>query len=158
MTDERHRIIHVSLDERTIVRRSPEVEHERAAAIFDLLDDNRFRLEGVDGPYRLHLAVEENRLLLDIADAEDQPLDRVTVPLAPLRGTIRDYFLICDSYYAAIRRSASLTQIEAIDMGRRGLHDDGSSRLAELLADRVRVDHATARRLFTLVCVLHLRG
>lgn len=158
MTDERHRIIHVSLDERTIVRRSPEVEHERAAAIFDLLDDNRFRLEGADGPYRLHLAVEENRLLLDIADAEDQPLDRVTVPLVSLRGTIRDYFLICDSYYAAIRRSASLTQIEAIDMGRRGLHDDGSSRLAELLADRVRVDHATARRLFTLVCVLHLRG
>lgn len=158
MTDDRHRIIHVSLDERTIVRRSPEIEHERAAAIFDLLDDNRFGLQGAEGPYRLHLAVEDNRLLLDIADAEDQPLDRVTVPLVSLRGTIRDYFLVCDSYYAAIRRSASLTQIEAIDMGRRGLHDDGSARLADLLADRVTVDHATARRLFTLVCVLHLRG
>lgn len=153
-----HRIARVTLDEHTVLRRSPDVEHERAVALFDLVEENRFHLVGgPPGPYCLHLAIADNRLLVGVRDGGDAPLADIVVPLLPFRRIVRDYFLICESYYAAIRRS-SPSQIEAIDMGRRALHDEGSALLRERLADRVAVDHATARRLFTLVCVLHIRG
>ena len=163
MTDEagsgRHRIVHVALDERTVVRRSPEVEHERAVAIFDLLEENHFKpVECPDGgPFNLHLSITENRLLLDIRSTAGEDLTKVLLPLSALRTVVRDYFLICDSYYKAIKNS-SPSQIEAIDMGRRGLHNEGSEILRERLAEKVDVDFGTARRLFTLICVLHIRG
>lgn len=151
------KIVHISLDERTVVRRNADVEHERAVAIFDLLEENSFEPKaGFNGPFHLHLAVEENRLVLDIRDTADTTLEKITVPLQPFRGIVRDYFLVCESYYNAIRR-ASPSQIEAIDMGRRGLHNEGAEMLRERLADRVAIDDNTARRLFTLVCVLHIR-
>ncbi|MBX6366795.1 MAG: UPF0262 family protein [Rhodospirillales bacterium] len=151
------KIVHISLDERTVVRRNADVEHERAVAIFDLLEENSFEPKaGFEGPFHLHLAVEENRLVLDIRDTADTTLEKITVPLQPFRGIVRDYFLVCESYYNAIRR-ASPSQIEAIDMGRRGLHNEGAEMLRERLAERVAIDDNTARRLFTLVCVLHIR-
>ena len=131
------RIAGITLDERTVVRRSPDIEHERAVAIFDLL--------------------EENRLSIEVRSAANSSSEAILLPLAPFRGIVRDYFMICESYYEAIRRS-SLAQIEAIDVGRRSLHDEGSTLLMERLADKVVIDHDTARRLFTLICVLHLRG
>lgn len=159
MSSDRHRIVHVVLDERTVVRRSPEVEHERAVAIFDLLEENVFEPfdSGDAGPYRLHLGIEDNRLVLDLRSEDDLHLDRIVLPLTPFRSIVRDYFMICESYYAAIKRS-SPSQIEAIDMGRRGLHNEGSELLRERLADKVRMDLNTARRLFTLICVLHIKG
>ena len=153
-----HRIANITLDERTVVRRSADVEHERAVAIFDLLEENSFApTTGYPGPFHVHLSIEENRLVLDICNAEGEKLERVTVPLQPFRGIVKDYFLICESYYNAIKRS-SPSQIEAIDMGRRGLHNEGSEMLRERLAEKVAIDVNTARRLFTLLCVLHIRG
>lgn len=155
---ERHRIVAIDLDARLGARRTAEVEHERKVAIYDLLEDNRFvPLDAAPGPYRLALRVEDNRLIFDIRDAADAPHQRVPLPLLPFRRIIRDYFHICDSYYEAIRHAAP-SRIEAIDMGRRGLHDEGASLLMDRLASRVCIDHPTARRLFTLVCVLHIRG
>jgi uncharacterized protein (UPF0262 family) len=153
----------ITLDERTVVRRSPEIEHERATAIADLLKENHFApASGRTGPFSVHLAVEENRLLMEIgtvngpnSGAEDS--EAITLPLAAFRRIVKDYFLLCESYYGAMRQSG-LTQVEAIDMGRRALHDEGSELLIERLADKVAIDHDTARRLFTLICVLHLRG
>ena len=154
----KQRIADITLDEHTVVRRSPDIEHERAVAIFDLLEENRFApASGLDGPFHLHLAIEENRLSMEVQSPANGASETILLPLAPFRGIVRDYFLICESYYQAIRRS-SLAQIEAIDMGRRSLHDEGSALLIERLADKVAVDHDTARRLFTLICVLHLRG
>ena len=151
------KIVRITLDERTVVRRNADVEHERAVAIFDLLEENAFEPKaGFEGPFHVHLAVEENRLLLDVRDTADQTLEKITVPLQPFRSIVRDYFLVCESYYNAIRR-ASPSQIEAIDMGRRGLHNEGAEMLRERLAERVAIDDNTARRLFTLVCVLHIR-
>jgi uncharacterized protein (UPF0262 family) len=148
----------ITLDEHTVVRRSPDIEHERAVAIFDLLEENHFApVSGRDGPFHLHLAIEENRLSIDVRSTVNGSRETVVLPLAPFRGIVRDYFMVCESYYEAIRRS-SLAQIEAIDVGRRSLHDEGSVLLMERLADKVAVDHDTARRLFTLICVLHLRG
>lgn len=153
------RIVKVVLDERTVVRRKPEVEHERAVAIFDLLEDNSFRLK--EHPeilrYHLHLSIEENRLVVDTRTTDDTPIDKVVIPVTPFRSIVKDYFLICESYYNAIKRSTP-AQIEAIDMGRRGLHNEGSEMLRERLADKVEMDLQTARRLFTLICVLHIRG
>jgi uncharacterized protein (UPF0262 family) len=152
------RIAGITLDEHTVVRRSPDIEHERAVAIFDLLEENHFApVSGVAGPYHLHLSIEENRLNIEMRSAANGSIETITVALAPFRGIVRDYFMVCDSYYEAIRRS-SLAQIEAIDVGRRSLHNEGSSLLIERLADRVEIDLDTARRLFTLICVLHLRG
>ena len=152
------RIAGITLDEHTVVRRSPDIEHERAVAIFDLLEENHFApASGCDGPFHLHLAIEENRLSIDVRSAVNGSRETIVLPLAPFRGIVRDYFMVCESYYEAIRRS-SLAQIEAIDAGRRSLHDEGSALLMERLADKVAVDHDTARRLFTLICVLHLRG
>jgi uncharacterized protein (UPF0262 family) len=154
----RQRIAQITLDERTVVRRNANVEHERAVAISDLLDDNSFALaSGVAGPFHVHLGIEENRLVLDVRSAKGKPLERVVLPLNTFRSIVKDYFLICESYYNAVR-SANPARIEAIDMGRRALHDEGSELLRERLAERVRVDFNTARRLFTLLCVLHIRG
>ena len=157
--EDRHRIVHVGLDERSVLRRKPEVEHERAVAIFDLLEENLFKpLDCPDaGPFHLHLSIEDNRLVLDVRDREDRELTRIQLPISPFKTIVRDYFMVCDSYYQAIRR-ASPSQIEAIDMGRRGLHNEGAELLRERLAGKAEIDRNTARRLFTLVCVLHIRG
>ena len=157
-SDGHWRITGITLDERTVVRRSPDIEHERAVAMFDLLEENRFApASGLHGPFDLHLAIEENRLNIEIRSAANGASETIVLPLAPFRGIVKDYFMVCESYYEAIRRS-SLVQIEAIDAGRRSLHDEGSILLIERLADKVVINHDTARRLFTLICVLHLRG
>ena len=155
---EKQFIINITLDEATVVRRSPDVEHERAVAIYDLLEENRFAPVGdYRGPYHLHLALQENRLLFDIRSEADRPLGTVTLPLSPFRRIIKDYFAVCESYFEAIK-TASPSKIEAIDMGRRGLHNEGSELLRERLDGKIEIDFDTARRLFTLICVLHIRG
>jgi len=152
------RLTNVTLDDSTVVRRSPEVEHERAVAIYDLLEDNAFRPSGdYGGPYHLHLSIAENRLLLDISSEQENPLDTVTLPLLPFRRVVKDYFTVCETYYEAIK-TASPAKIESIDMGRRGLHNEGSELLQERLEGKIEIDFDTARRLFTLICVLHIRG
>jgi uncharacterized protein (UPF0262 family) len=152
------RIAGITLDEHTVVRRNADIEHEREVAISDLLEENHFApASGRGGPFHLHLAIEENRLSIIIRSAVKEWSETIVLPLAPFRGIVRDYFMVCESYYEAIRRS-NLAQIEAIDVGRRSLHDEGSTLLMERLADKAAIDHDTARRLFTLICVLHLRG
>jgi uncharacterized protein (UPF0262 family) len=154
----RWRIAGITLDEHTVVRRNADIEHERAVAISDLLEENHFApASGFGGPFHLHLAIEENRLSIAVRSTTKEASETILLPLAPFRGIVRDYFMVCESYYEAIRRS-NLAQIEAIDVGRRSLHDEGSTLLMERLADKVAIDHDTARRLFTLICVLHLRG
>lgn len=152
------RIVDLVLDERTVVRRSPDVEHERRIAIYDLLEENYFEPKGsAGGPYVLHIGVTENRLVFDIRTADEEPHGKVILSLTPFRRVVKDYFLICDSYYKAIQTAAP-AQIEAIDMGRRAVHDDGSKLLIERLSGKIALDFDTARRLFTLICVLHLKG
>lgn len=153
------RIANITLDERLVVRRSPEIEHERAVAIFDLLEQNVFApAAGYAGPFNVHLSLRDGRVLvMDVADAAGAALEEVTLPLSPLRRLIKDYFTVCESYFQAIK-TATPSRIEAIDMGRRGLHDEGATALEERLAARVRIDRETARRLFTLICVLHIRS
>ena len=162
------RIAEITLDEHSVRARSEAVENERAAAIADLLRDNEFApCSGLRGPFALHLAVEENRLNLEILSlAPDTPAsgspadwarETIVLPLAPFRRIVKDYFLICESYYRAIR-DRGFAQVEAIDAGRRSLHDEGAELLIERLAGKVAIDHSTARRLFTLLCVLHLRA
>ena len=155
----KHSIVQVFLDEVSIIRRSPEAEQERAVAIFDFLESNHFAPTGdLEGPFHLHLRIEDHsRLVLDIRSEQDESLREIGLPLLPLRRLIRDYFQICESYYDAIKKLTT-SQIETIDMARRGLHNEGSEILAERLKDFVEVDYETARRLFTLVCVLHIRG
>jgi uncharacterized protein (UPF0262 family) len=148
----------VSLDEISIGRSTPDVDHEREVAIYDLLEENSFAPEGCDeGPYALRLSITENRLVFDIRDPRGEPVMTHMLSLTPFRRIVKDYFMICDSYYQAIRRS-SPSQIEAIDMGRRGLHDEGSQILMRRLERKVKVDFDTARRLFTLICVLYWKG
>lgn len=152
------RLVAIELDPGSIAPASADVEHERATAIYDLLEDNRFQLVGHEGDtFRLRLSMVENKLVFDLDDGDGGRLMTHILSLTPLRKVVRDYFLICDSYYAAIR-SASAPQIEAIDMGRRGLHDEGSTILRERLDGKIAVDFETARRLFTLVCALHWKG
>jgi uncharacterized protein (UPF0262 family) len=152
------RIAQITLDEHTVVRRNDDIEHERQIAISDLLVENSFcPVSTLDGPFHLHLSVTENRLMFDIRDATDTPLEQVVMPLSPFRKIVKDYFMICGSYYSAVR-DASPSKIEAIDMGRRGVHNEGGEKLRERLAERIAVDLNTARRLFTLLCVLHIRG
>ena len=153
------RLVNITLDERTLVRRSPEVEHERAVAIYDLLEENHFAPQITqEGPYSLHLRLEENRLVFDIRDEQDsQTVHEVGVLLTPFRRIVKDYFTVCESYYAAIK-TASPSKIEAIDMGRRGLHNEGAMVLRGRLDGQIDIDEDTARRLFTLLCVLHIRG
>ena len=152
------RILDILLDEQSVARRSPEVEHERAVALFDLLEENDFCLVGGEpGPYRLRLGVFEQRLVFSIHDASDEKLRDIVLSLTPFRKVVKDYFLICESYYAAIKKLGP-SQIEALDMGRRGLHNEGSDLLRERLAGKIEVDHDTARRLFTLICALHIKA
>ncbi len=152
-----NRLVDVKLDEKSVVRRNQTVEQERAIALFDLMEENSFELTGHAGPYHLRLGIEDNRLILDVRNPAEDPLERVQLPLAGFRSVVRDYFQICDSYYTAIK-TQSLAQIEAIDMGRRGLHNEGSEMLRDRLQDKITLDLNTARRLFTLICVLHIRG
>lgn len=157
-TKDAQHLVAVTLDENSIGRSGPDIEHERTVAIYDLLEDNRF--EPVDqqgGPFVLHLSMAENRLSFDIRTADDTPVMVHLLSLTPFRRIVKDYFMICDSYYQAIR-TARPNRIEAMDMGRRGLHDEGSRLLQERLKRKVHVDFETARRLFTLICVLHWRG
>jgi uncharacterized protein (UPF0262 family) len=158
MAESDRRIVKITLDERSVVRRNADIEHERAVAIFDLLEENSFAVAGdAPGPFHLHLGIEENRLVFDIRSTAEEPVDRILVPLTPFRSIVKDYFLVCETYFQAIR-TASPSRIEAIDMGRRALHNEGSELLRERVAERVTIDLNTARRLFTLVCVLHIRG
>ena len=155
----RARLSAITLDQASIRRSNTNIEHEREVAIYDLLDRNQFAPDGRDdGPYTLRLGLVEDRLVLVIAAEAGGSLP-VThmLSLAPLRRIIKDYFLVCESYYQAIR-TAPPSRIQAIDMGRRGLHDEGSLVLIERLKGKVCVDHETARRLFTLVCALHWKG
>jgi uncharacterized protein (UPF0262 family) len=155
--DER-RLVKVTIDENSIGRSSPDVEHERAVAIYDLLEQNSFEPVGHDGgPYWLHLAVVSNRLVFEVRTADEQAVVTHHLSLTPLKRIVKDYFIICDSYYQAIR-SASPNQIEAIDMGRRALHNEGTELLIERLKQKIRVDFDTARHLFTLITVLHWKG
>jgi uncharacterized protein (UPF0262 family) len=152
------RLVKITLDEGSIGRSGPDIEHERAVAIYDLLEDNSFApVDHEGGPYALHLSIAENRLVFDIRREDGTPLMAHLLSLTPLRRIVKDYFLICDSYYKAIR-TATPSQIEAIDMGRRGLHNEGSELLMERLKEKIAVDFDTARRLFTLICVLHWKG
>ncbi|MBM3565217.1 MAG: UPF0262 family protein [Alphaproteobacteria bacterium] len=157
MTGNTQRIAKIALDERGLVRRSAQVEHERKVAIYDLIEENSFAVLGHDGPYDVRLSVEENRLMFDVRAEAGTELIRFALPLAPFKTIVRDYFTICESYYSAIK-SATPSKIEAIDMGRRGLHNEGAALLRERLAEKADFDDGTARRLFTLLCVLHIRA
>ena len=157
-SDPKRRLMAVSLDEGSIGRSSADIEHERAVAIYDLIEQNTFAPAGHEGgPYLLHLGISENRLAFEVRLADGSAVVTHLLSLTPLRRIVRDYFLICDSYYKAIR-TATPSQIEAIDMGRRGLHDEGSELLLDRLKDKVTIDFDTARRLFTLITVLHWKG
>jgi uncharacterized protein (UPF0262 family) len=151
-------LVAITLDEGSIGRSNRDVEHERAVAIYDLLEQNHFApVDHAGGPYRLHLSITGSRLCFDVKTADGAPVVAHLLSLSPLSKIVRDYFLICDSYYEAIR-TATPERIEAIDMGRRGLHDEGSHLLMERLKRKLEVDFDTARRLFTLICVLHWKG
>jgi uncharacterized protein (UPF0262 family) len=154
------RIIGITLDETTVIRYSPEIEHERAAAITDLIEANQFApKKGASighGPYRIHLSMADHRLWIDITTEPAKKKLRVVLPLKPFRRIIKDYFMICENYFEAIK-AANPQRIEAIDMGRRGVHNEGSELLKEHLEDDILLDFDTARRLFTLICVLHIK-
>jgi uncharacterized protein (UPF0262 family) len=151
------RLCDVVLDE-TIGRATPDVEHERAVAIFDLIEENSFEPVGHgSGPYKLKLSLVDSKLVFSISTQSDEPVATHILSLTPFRRIVKDYFMICESYYEAIR-SSTPSQIEAIDMGRRGIHNEGSQTLMDRLDGKIGMDFDTARRLFTLVCVLHWRG
>jgi uncharacterized protein (UPF0262 family) len=151
------RLSDVVLDD-SIGRSTPDVEHERAVAIFDLVEENTFEPVGhVGGPYKLKLSLVEAKLVLTITGETDEGVAVHILSLTPFRRIIKDYFMICESYYEAIKTSTP-SRIEAIDMGRRGIHNEGSQTLMDRLDGKIRLDFDTARRLFTLVCVLYWRG
>jgi uncharacterized protein (UPF0262 family) len=156
------RITHVSLDERTILWRSADIEQERRIAIFDLIEGNYFAPQraypdGYAGPYKIALSVEEGRLAIAISRKNDTHLETYVLAMGRFRRPIRDYFAICDSYYQAIR-NATPAQIETVDMARRGIHNEAAELLKERLEGKIDIDFDTARRLFTLICVLHIKG
>ena len=154
----RNRLMSVVLDEASIGRGTPDQEHEREIAIYDLVEDNVFGIPGHEGgPYALTIAMHDAKLAFDIRDAEGAGVVAHILSLTPFRRILKDYFMVCESYYAAIR-TATPAQIEAIDMGRRGLHNDGAQLLAERLAGKIECDSDTARRIFTLVTALHWKG
>lgn len=151
------RLIDISLDA-SIGRATPDIEHERAIAIFDLIEDNSFELVGHDsGPYKLILSLVESRLVFDVSNEGDEKLITHILSLTPFRQIVKDYFMICESYYEAIK-SAATNRIEALDMGRRGIHNEGAQILKDRLDGKINIDTDTSRRLFTLVCVLHWQG
>ena len=152
------RLTAITLDEASIGRSNRDVEHERAVAIYDLIAENTFKPSGHEGgPYALQLGISGNRLVFDIRVTDGTPVIAHMLSLAPFRRIVKDYFTVCDSYYAAIR-TATPDRIEALDMGRRALHDEGSHIVMERLKRKVEVDFDTARRLFTLITVLHWKG
>ena len=154
----RNRLTNVTLDDASIGRGSPDQEHERAIAIYDLVEENSFAPVGHEcGPYCLRLQLVGNRLIFDIRTEDDRPVVAHHLSLTPFRRILKDYFMICESYFAAIR-TASPAQIEAIDMGRRGLHNEGAQLLVERLRGKIECDFDTSRRIFTLVTALHWKG
>lgn len=155
-------ISHIELDEATILWRNADIEQERRIAIFDLIEENTFKplrafTAGHLGPYRLRLAVHDGRLSMEVSDESGQHLESLILGMARFRRPIRSYFGICESYYQAVRK-ASAQEIETIDMARRGIHNEAAEMLLERLEGKVETDFATARRLFTLICVLHIKG
>lgn len=155
---DRQAIVNIFLDEKSFVKRGAQVEHERKVAIYDLLEENVFHPAGdFDGPYNLHLGIEANCLVFDIRSKDDTPLTRCHLPLKVCRKIVKDYFMICESYFEAIKIKTP-SQIEVIDMGRRGLHNEGADILKDHFEGKIEFDRATARRLFTLICVLHIRA
>ena len=162
MSAEKKKLVSITLDEASIGRGTPDQEHEREIAIYDLIEENTFKplrafAAGHEGPYRLRLSVVDGRLELAIDSEAGAPLEILQLGLGRFRRPIREYFAICDSYYQAIRK-ATATEIETIDMARRGVHNHAAELLLERLEGKVDTDFATARRLFTLICVLHVRG
>jgi len=155
---DRFKLVAVNLDEASIGRSSRDIDHERATAIYDLIEENSFKPLGHDGgPYALNLSVAENRLVFDIRLENGEPVVAHLLSLNTFKKIVKDYFMICDSYYQAIR-TATPDRIEAIDMGRRGIHDEGSRILQDQIKRKIEIDFDTARRLFTLICVLHWKG
>ncbi len=155
--DPAHRIVEIELDEKSVVRRTPEIEHERSIAIFDLLEENTFRPAGSEGgPYALRLSIQEGRLVIDIRLIDGEAQSRHVLSLRPFSKVVRDYFEICESYFSAIKSSAP-QRIEALDMARRGVHNEAADLLLDRLEGKIETDSDTARRLFTLIAVLHLR-
>jgi uncharacterized protein (UPF0262 family) len=151
------RITAVTLDNESLVRWSAEVEHERQVAMFDLLEANHFHLRrGPDGPYELHLGLKDATLVIDVRPKQGESVE-LRLPVRPFRAVVKDYFFVCENYYNAIK-TATPSRIESLDMARRGLHNEGAEQLKDAFADRIEMDENTARRLFTLVCVLHIRG
>ncbi|CAN5712448.1 UPF0262 family protein [soil metagenome] len=163
MTRGGDRLADITLDDTGLPAPTPEIEQERRVAIFDLLEENRFGLPARNdrpapkGPYHLKLAIRERRLVFDLAAEAGDKAAEFHLSLTPFQQVVKDYFQICESYFSAVRRLPP-AQIEAIDMGRRGIHDEGSRILMERLKGKVETDMATARRLFTLICVLHFKG
>ncbi len=159
MTDDPNRIVAITLDDSSIKSWGPDVDHERRVAIFDLIEQNSFEPVGdaYSGPFNVHLAIEDNRLAIQINAQDGAEQGRIVLPLSSFRTIVRDYFKICESYFSAIK-TATPSRIEAIDMGRRGIHNQGSDLLQEVLKDKINVDFDTARRIFTLICVLHIRA
>lgn len=157
-SENQSRLVEVILDEESIGRTTADVEHERNIAICDLLEENRFSLaNGPEGPYVLRLAIAEGRLVFAVSNMHGEVIMTFLLSLSPLRRVVKDYFMVCDSYYQAIR-TAPPSRIEALDMGRKSLHDEGSRLLMQRLEGKINVDFDTARRLFTLICALHWKG
>lgn len=159
MADHADRIVEITLDDGSIKSWGPDVDHERRVAIFDLIEANNFKPLGAEfsGPFAVHLLIEDNRLVIDIRGEDHTPQGRIVLALSPFRRIVRDYFKVCESYFSAIKTSTP-SQIEAIDMGRRGIHNEGSEVLQDRLDGKIDMDFDTARRLFTLICVLHIRA
>ncbi|MEO1136504.1 MAG: UPF0262 family protein [Pseudomonadota bacterium] len=154
---DQYHIVKIDLDERSLAPATADIEHERKVAIYDLLEENRFQPIGVEGgPFELYLSNVERRLVFDVRKAGGKALGQVHLSMTPFRKIIKDYFLLCESYYDAIRNAAP-AQIETIDMARRAMHNEGSEILQERLKDKIEMDQNTARRLFTLICSFHMR-
>lgn len=154
--NQRDRLIEVTLDEDLLGNVGDDIENERRIAIFDLIEENAFTMDGREGPFKLQLAISEGRLVLAITDGGEETITHV-LSLQPFRRLLKDYFLVCDTYYKSIK-TQSPSRIEAIDMGRRALHDEGSRILMDRLGGKIETDLGTARRLFTLICALHWKG
>jgi uncharacterized protein (UPF0262 family) len=151
------RIVKIELDERSLARATADIEHERKVAVYDLLEDNRFEpVGGGQGPFELHLSIVERRLVFEVRREGGDRIGQVHLSLTPFRKIIKDYFLLCETYYDSIRNAAP-SQIETVDMARRALHNEGSEVLSERLKDKIAMDQNTARRLFTLICSFHMR-
>jgi uncharacterized protein (UPF0262 family) len=157
------KIIHIEIDDRNLPPPTPEIDQERKVAMFDLLEDNSFAMPARDdrdvapGPYKLGLSIKERRLVFDIKKEDDAPAGEFHLSLGPFRQVVKDYFQICESYFDAVK-TLPPSQIETIDMARRGIHNEGARVLQERLDGKAEVDTDTARRLFTLICVLHFGG